>query len=230
MEDNMTILATNDYENDLCKKLFDKNGKIEITDLALLSGAVVNNNVEYYIWTKSGDNDNGVVALKAPFENNNWSHNTIEFDSYRREATILPTITSPDVFNDVISRNNNDEDYFEVEYFLFEYINLWLYSLVLRDSKTSDTYVIDFKKIADKVMKKWETMEYWAPLRVIDYAVLLFKETVHIKTGYMLGGYDNMPLDNVDEELLPEYLKVKKLTMWYNNNYKVLVIEWIQMK
>ena len=116
MEDNMTILAINDYEKDLCKKLFDKNGKIKITDLALLSGTVIYNNVEYYIWTKTDDNDNGVVVLKVPFENNNWSHNTTEFNSYRRGVTILPTITSPDVFNDVISKNKNTDDYFEVEF------------------------------------------------------------------------------------------------------------------
>ena len=78
---------------------------------------------------------------------------------------------------------------------------------MLSDFKTVATYVIHLNEIRTMIMKKWETMEYWAPSRVIEYAVLLFKETVHIKTGYMLGGYNNMPLDNIDEEMLPLYQK-----------------------
>lgn len=86
-------------------------------------------------------------------------------------------------------------------------IDLFIYNLVLSDFKTVATYVIHLNEIRTMIMKKWETMEYWEPSSVIDYAVLLFKETVHFKTGYMLGGYDNMPLDNVDEEMLSLYQK-----------------------
>ena len=71
------------------------------------------------------------------------------------------------------------------------------------------SYSIDLKSIESEANR----IDYCTSQETLNIVIEKFKEQVYKQTGYMLGGYDNMPLDNIDKELLPEHLKVKKLTM-----------------
>ena len=75
--------------------------------------------------------------------------------------------------------------------------------------ENNKSYSMDLKSIESEVNR----IDYCTSQETLNIVIEKFKEQVYKQTGYMLGEYDNMPLDNIDEELPPEHLKVKKLTM-----------------